>query len=1013
MLDKSYEPAIVEPRIAKAWADANAFAAGAGAKPGAEAFSIVIPPPNVTGSLHMGHALNNTLQDILVRFERMRGKNVLWQAGTDHAGIATQMVVERQLAAGGTNETRQTMGREKFINRVWDWKAESGGTIVNQLKRLGASCDWSRLKFTMGERAGGEAGKADDQMVRAVTEVFVQLYNEGLIYRGKRLVNWDPKFETAISDLEVENIEVDGHMWHFKYLLEKDPETGEPFKYEYVEKDADGNVTLRETRDYISIATTRPETMLGDGAVAVHTDDVRYKPIVGKLCEIPVGPKEQRRLIPIITDEYPDPDFGSGAVKITGAHDFNDYQVAKRNNIPMYRLMDTRGHMRADGAPYAEAADFARRIVVLRELPSANTVDTINLVPDEYRGLDRFEARKRVVADIDADGLMIKVEDKKVMQPFGDRSRVVIEPMLTDQWFCDAATLAKPAIAAVKEGRTKFVPESWDKTYFQWMENIQPWCISRQLWWGHRIPVWYGPGVETLPSGNPHAGQPFRMYINPERFCVVSDQEALAKTRAHYANFGLEVEILDAPPSAPEISQLHGDSQFKHKTAYIWRDPDVLDTWFSSALWPFSTLGWPDKTKELETYYQTDVLVTGFDIIFFWVARMMMMGLHFMKDADGNPVEPFHTVYVHALVRDKDGQKMSKSKGNVIDPLDLIDEYGADALRFTMAIMAAQGRDVKLDPTRIAGYRNFGSKIWNATRFAEMNGVERDPDFKPQQAGLTLNRWVLSELGRANAEITQQLEAFRFNDASAAAYRFVWNVVCDWYVELLKPVFFGEDEAAKAECRATMAYVLDRIYALLHPFMPFMTEELWALRAGPLARETLLIHAPWPDESFVDDDAAAQINRLIDIVTAIRSTRAEMNVPPANTADLVVVGADAQTQGWFTVHEGALGKLARVAKVVFANEPPKASAQIVAGGATVCLPLGQLIDLAAERARLEKALAKIEADAAKIESKLGNAAFVANARGDVVEAERTRLVDLSGQKAQTEAALARIIAAAG
>jgi valyl-tRNA synthetase len=988
MLDKSYEPAAVEPRIAKCWEDANAFAAGAGAQPGAEAYSIVIPPPNVTGSLHMGHALNNTLQDILIRFERMRGKNVLWQAGTDHAGIATQMVVERQLAASGTNETRRTLGRDKFIDKVWDWKAESGGTIVNQLKRLGASCDWSRLKFTMGEN-----GAPDDQMVRAVTEVFVQLYNEGLIYRGKRLVNWDPKFETAISDLEVENIEVDGHMWHFKYPLAG----GEA--YEYVEKDADGNVTLRETRDYISIATTRPETMLGDGAVAVHTDDARYAPIVGKLCEIPVGPKEHRRLIPIITDEYPDMNFGSGAVKITGAHDFNDYLVAKRNNIPMYRLMDTRGHMRADGAVYADEAVRALSVLATGGTPDENTVDSINLVPDAYRGLDRFEARARVVADIDADGLMIKVEDKKVMQPFGDRSRVVIEPMLTDQWFCDAATLAKPAIAAVKEGRTKFVPENWDKTYFQWMENIQPWCISRQLWWGHQIPVWYGPTLRDIKNDGPYN----------ERSIFVAESEGEAKSLAsEYYGPGVQIEV-DGDPWTSTVRNANDELI----TVGLFRDPDVLDTWFSSALWPFSTLGWPDKTPELETYYQTDVLVTGFDIIFFWVARMMMMGLHFMKGADGKPVEPFHTVYVHALVRDKDGQKMSKSKGNVIDPLDLIDEFGADALRFTMAIMAAQGRDVKLDTTRIAGYRNFGSKIWNATRFAEMNGAldasQRQADFTPENAKLTVNRWVLTELSAATAEITKQIEAYRFNDASAAAYRFVWNVVCDWYLELLKPVFFGDDEAEKAECRACLAHVLDSIYALLHPFMPFMTEELWAETSA--TREKLLVHTAWPTSTFADEAAAAEINWLIEIVTAIRSTRAEMNVPPANTADLVVVGADAQTQNWAKAHEGAFGKLARVAKVVFANEPPKASAQIVAGGATLCLPLGQLIDLGAEKARIEKALGKIEADAAKIESKLGNAAFVANAREDVVASERARLAELLEQKAQTQFALERILLA--
>ena len=639
MLEKNFDFATAEPRIAKSWDDADAFAAGAGAKPDAQPFTIVIPPPNVTGSLHMGHALNNTLQDIMVRFERMRGKNVLWQPGMDHAGIATQMVVERQLMEN-QQPGRRDLGREKFVEKIWEWKEESGGIIFNQLKRLGASCDWSRERFTM-----------DEGLSKAVLEVFVTLYKEGLIYRGKRLVNWDPKFETAISDLEVENTEVDGHMWHFKYPLAG----GET--YDYVEKDADDNIILRETRDFISIATTRPETMLGDGAVAVHPSDERYTPIIGKLCEIPVGPKQHRRLIPIITDDYPDPDFGSGAVKITGAHDFNDYMVAKRNDIPLYRLMDIHAAMRDDGAPYAVCATQAMDIVNSGQLPDENTVDAINLVPDEYRGLDRFDAREKIVADISADGLAVMVKDdegnevpfvenKKIMQPFGDRSHVVIEPMLTDQWFADAETLAKPAIASVKEGRTNFVPKTWENTYFHWMDNIQPWCISRQLWWGHRIPAWYGPD-ETV-------------------FVEKSAEAAQAAALAHYG-----------------------------KATELVRDEDVLDTWFSSALWPFSTLGWPDKTPELDTYYQTDVLVTGLDIIFFWVARMMMMGLHFMKDEEGTPIEPFHTIYMHALVRDKHGAKMSKSKGNVIDPLELMDEYGTDALRFTLAIMAAQGRDVR------------------------------------------------------------------------------------------------------------------------------------------------------------------------------------------------------------------------------------------------------------------------------------------------------------------------------
>ena len=951
MLDKTFDASSVEPRIAKIWEGADAFAAGAGAKEGADPYCIVIPPPNVTGSLHMGHALNNTLQDIMIRYQRMNGKNVLWQPGMDHAGIATQMVVERQLAESGENMTRREMGREKFVERVWRWKNESGGMIFNQLKRLGASCDWSRERFTM-----------DDGLSAAVLEVFVRLYKEGLIYRGKRLVNWDPKFETAISDLEVENKEVDGHMWHFKSPLAG----GET--YEYVEKDADGNVTLRETRDYISIATTRPETMLGDGAVAVHPSDERYAPIVGKLCEIPVGPKEHRRLIPIITDEYPDPEFGSGAVKITGAHDFNDYQVAKRNDIPLYRLMDETAAMRADGAPYAEEAGKAMEIIKSGALPSEADVDAINLVPEAYRGLDRLEARKKIVADINADGLAVMttdedgnaiplVEAKKIMQPFGDRSHVVIEPMLTDQWFADAKTLAAPAIASVREGRTQFVPKTWENTYFNWMENIEPWCVSRQLWWGHQIPAWYGPDGAV--------------------FVEKSEEEAAAAARAHYG-----------------------------EDVVLTRDEDVLDTWFSSALWPFSTLGWPEQTEALATWYPTSVLVTGFDIIFFWVARMMMMGLHFMKDETGTPVEPFETVYVHALVRDKFGAKMSKSKGNVIDPLELIDEYGADALRFTLAIMAAQGRDVKLDPARIAGYRNFGTKLWNATRFAEMNGVTHDAGFRPEDAKLQINRWILTELTRTAREVADGIDQYRFNDAAGAAYRFVWNTFCDWYLELLKPVFNGDDEEAKSEAQACAAHVLDGVYKLLHPFMPFMTEELWALTAE--SRDTLLCHAEWPRPDFEDEESAGEINWLIDLVTGIRSVRAEMNVPASAMVPLVMVGANSETCRRLLDHDAAIGRLARVEGILLESDVPKGSAQMVVGEATACLPLGGLIDVDAERARLGKAIGKVEADIQKLEKKLGNEKFLANAKPEIVSGEREKLEEAQRECDSLKTALTRI-----
>lgn len=967
MLDKTYDSAAVEPKIAAAWDEADAFRAGANAEPGAETFTIVIPPPNVTGSLHMGHALNNTLQDIMVRFERMRGKDVLWQPGMDHAGIATQMVVERQLAERQLPGRRE-LGREAFIDKVWEWKEESGGLIFNQLKRLGASCDWSRERFTM-----------DEGLSKAVLEVFVTLYKQGLIYRGKRLVNWDPKFETAISDIEVENREADGHMWHFKYPLAG----GET--YTYVEKDADGKVVLQEERNYIAIATTRPETMLGDGAVAVHPSDKRYAPIIGKLCEIPVGPKEHRRLIPIITDEYPDPTFGSGAVKITGAHDFNDYQVAKRNNIPLYRLMDTQARLRDDGEPYEVYAARALEIAKSGELPTEAEVDDINLVPDEYRGLDRYEARKRIVDAINAEGLAVTVKDaegndipyvenKKIMQPFGDRSNVVIEPMLTDQWFVDAQTLAEPAMAAVREGRTNFVPKNWERTYFEWMENIQPWCISRQLWWGHQIPAWYGPDGQV--------------------FVEKTEEEALHAAIQHY--------IAHEGPMKAYVEDLLENFR---PGEILTRDDDVLDTWFSSALWPFSTLGWPDQTKELGKYYPTSVLVTGFDIIFFWVARMMMMGLHFMKDEDGNPVAPFHTVYVHALVRDKNGQKMSKSKGNVIDPLELIDEYGADALRFTLAIMAAQGRDVKLDPARIAGYRNFGTKLWNATRFAEMNGVERDPHFIPETATLTINRWILTELARTVREVTETIESQRFNDAAGSLYRFVWNQFCDWYLELLKPIFMGEDAAAKAEAQACAAYVLEETYKLLHPFMPFMTEELWAHTA---VRDTLLCHANWPAPEFADEAAAAEINWLIDLVTGLRSARSEMNIPPSAIAPLIVVGANGVTASRLARHDAAIRRLARVETITMADTAPKGAAQVVVGEAIACMPLGNLIDVAAEKARIEKAIGKTEADMEKVSKKLGNERFVQNADPEVVSAERERFAELEVQLGSLRTAAERI-----
>jgi len=934
MLDKTYDASAVEPKIATRWAEANAFAAGAGAKPGAESFCIVIPPPNVTGSLHMGHALNNTLQDILVRFQRMRGLDVLWQPGMDHAGIATQMVVERQLAE--RNEpSRHDMGREAFIERVWNWKDESGGMIFNQLKRLGASCDWSRERFTM-----------DEGLSQAVLEVFVSLYKDGLIYKDKRLVNWDPKLLTAISDLEVEQIEIQGNLWHFRYPLADGVTYEHPVSY-----DETSETHTYETRDYIIVATTRPETMLGDTAIAVNPDDSRYKDLIGKHAVLPlVG-----RRIEIVGDDYADETAGSGAVKITPAHDFNDFEVGKRHHLKAINILTADAKI-----TLRDNEDFLDGLTVEGKL-----IETI----EELDGMDRFAARREIVAKMEEVGLLYRIEPHTHMVPHGDRGGVPIEPFLTDQWYVNAAEMAKPAIESVREGRTNFVPKNWEKTYFDWMENIQPWCISRQLWWGHQIPAWYGPD-----------GQVF----------VEKDEEtALEAAIQHYIAH-------EGPWKAWVEEKLENFNPGEILT----RDEDVLDTWFSSALWPFSTLGWPDKTPELARYYQTDVLVTGFDIIFFWVARMMMMGLHFMEE------EPFHTVYVHALVRDKDGAKMSKSKGNVIDPLELIDEYGADALRFTLAIMAAQGRDVKLDPSRIAGYRNFGTKLWNATRFADMNGAVLDPAFDPSAVKLTINRWILTELTRTAGEVKAAIDSYKFNEASTALYRFVWNQLCDWYLELLKPVFNGDDESSKAESRACAAHVLAESVKLLHPFMPFMTEELWEHLAGPDAG--LACHAAWPEPSYNDAASADEINWLIDLVSGLRSVRAEMNVPPSAKAPLVIVGANATTRERLLRHEPAIKQLARVTDIVLEDAAPAGSAQIVVGEATACLPLGDLIDLSAEKARLEKALAKVSAEIAKIEGKLANEKFVANAKPEIVEAEREKLTELQGQKDKLAQAIRRV-----
>ena len=885
MLDKTYRPAEVEARLYPIWEASGVFAADTGSK--ARPYSIMMPPPNVTGSLHMGHALNHTLQDILIRYQRMRGLDALWQPGTDHAGIATQMVVERQMAA--EKLTRHDLGRDKFMERVWAWKAESGGTITRQLRRLGASPDWAKERFTM-----------DEGLNRAVRRVFVELYKQGLIYRDKRLVNWDPKLHTAISDLEVEQREIKGNLWHFKYPLEEDADR------------------------FIVVATTRPETMLGDTAVAVHPDDERYQDLIGKFVVLPlVG-----RRIPIVGDSYADPETGSGAVKITPAHDFNDFEVGKRAGVAAINILDRDARIN-DNAPEA------------------------------YRGLDRYEARKRVVADLEALGLVEKIEPHTHKVPHGDRSGVAIEPWLTDQWYVDAHTLAQPAIAAVEEGRTAFVPKHWENTYFEWMRNIQPWCISRQIWWGHQIPAWYGPDGKV--------------------FVEETEAEAQAAALKHY---GAE--------------------------AAIKRDEDVLDTWFSSALWPFSTIGWPDQTAELARYYPSDTLVTGFDIIFFWVARMMMMGLHFMKDV------PFRTVYIHALVRDERGQKMSKSKGNIIDPLELVDEYGTDALRFTLTALAAQGRDIKLAKNRVEGYRNFATKLWNAARYCQMNQCLTSPDFAPTGLTQTVNRWIVAEVIQASDKASAALDAFKFNEAANALYQFTWGSFCDWYLEFTKPILTGSDEAAKAETRATTAWVLDQVLILLHPVMPYITEELWEqLSPGGIeARPGRLITSRWPnyDRSLIDAEAGSEMDWVVRLISSVRTVRSEMNVPAGSQVPLLIRDAGPVTVRRLATHRDVILRLARLSSVESHDgAAPHGSVQSVLDEATLILPLAGIIDLDQERARLRKEIDRLTGEIAKVDKKLGNADFMAKAPEEVVEENRDRRADAAAAVEKLKGALAMLL----
>jgi valyl-tRNA synthetase len=1026
-MEKNFDAAEAEARISALWLREKVGKAGANARPGAEAFSVMIPPPNVTGSLHIGHAFNNTLQDILVRWHRMRGDDVLWQVGTDHAGIATQMVTEREMTLH-QEPNRRAMGREKFTERVWQQKVSSRGTIIGQLQRLGATCDWDREAFTMSGAPGAPAGE-EGNFHDAVIKVFVDLYNKGLIYRGKRLVNWDPHFETAISDLEVENLEVAGHMWHFKYRLAG----GET--YEYIEKDADGQVTLRERRDYIAIATTRPETMLGDGAVAVHPSDERYKPIVGKMVHLPLCD----RLIPIITDEYPDPSFGSGAVKITGAHDFNDYAVAKRADIPCYRLMDSKAQMRADGAPYAEAVLRAREIAAGSPTNEAE-VDSLNLVPEKYRGLDRLEARALVVADINAQGLAVTtlvkeldpetgsehlrlepvVEAKKIMQPFGDRSKVVIEPMLTDQWFVDTAQIVGPALEAVRTGATKIIPPSGERTYYHWLENIEPWCISRQLWWGHQIPVWYGLSIDPADFSDDEGDEALdeveiftiltdNLDREPEVQCaadLASVTELFLDALAplpHPLNHARIVEVADRATAVDALAQSLADYNLSQDPTHliypIWRDPDVLDTWFSSGLWPIGTLGWPENTPELQKYFPTSVLVTGADILFFWVARMMMMQLAVVGQI------PFHTVYLHGLVRDAKGKKMSKSLGNVVDPLEVIDEFGADALRFGNAAMASLGGVLKLDTARIAGYRNFGTKLWNACRFAEMNGVwdghRTGPAPSPQA---TVNKWILGECAKTLQEVDAALATFRFDQAADALYKFVWGKVCDWYVEFAKPLFDGPEAA---ETRATMAFVLDQCMILLHPIMPFITEELWATTG---TREKLLVHSDWPTYGAekIDPAADAEMTWVTGLIDDIRSARTQMHVPVGLKLDMLALQMDAAAQAAWDRNEALIKRLARIETLTQATEALKGAITLAAPGASFAIPLAGIIDIAAEKARLQKTMDKLAKEIGGLKGRLNNPAFVASAPEEVVDEARANLDAREEEAAKLQAALQRL-----
>ncbi|CAL9917959.1 Valine--tRNA ligase [Candidatus Liberibacter solanacearum] len=942
MIDKTYNFASVEQKSAEKWDSIDAFRLGTNAKSDSESFCIVMPPPNVTGSLHMGHAFNSVIQDIMIRFERMRGKNVLWQPGMDHAGIATQIMVERQLSAE-SSLTRKDIGRKAFIEKVWDWKKKSGSSILSQLKKIGASCDWSRERFTM-----------DQGMSKSVIEAFVSLYKEGLIYKDKRISNWDPYLGTSVSDLEVVQNEVDGSLWYIRYPLMDGVSYHHPIEF-----DADAKPVEWEVRDYIVVATTRPETIFGDVAIVVHPEDCRYKEIVGKYATLPIV----GRRIPIIFDSYPNPNFGAGAVKVTPAHDFNDFEIAKRHGLGFINILTSQAKL-----------CLLKNDFFLKDLAVSD--ETKNIF-SEFEGLDCLTARSKIVALLEQKGLLDKITPYKHVVPCCERSGITIEPRITEQWYLNAAVLAKPAIRSVKNSLTSFVPQSWDKSYYEWLENIQPWCISRQIWWGHQVPAWYGPEGQL--------------------FVEHTESAALNSAIDYYLSQNNDMTlIVQKMIKKGNIADL------------LKRDEDVLDTWFSSALWPFASLGWPEKTIELKTYYPTNVVVTGFDILFFWVARMMMMGLHFMKDSENKGIEPFRIVYMHALVRDKYGQKMSKSKGNVVDPIDLINQYGADALRFYFSIMAVQGRDIKLDLARVVGYRNFITKFWNAVRFAEIKNAKHSVSFVPQNVKCVINKWIVVRLSTVINEVTTGIENHRFNDISAILYRFVWHELCDWYVEFIKSILNQDDSELISETLSCFSYVLYNVCKLLHPIIPFVTEELYAhISPDGIDKKEVLCHAQWPSLVFEESSAVEEVDWIIRLISEIRSVRIEMNVPLKAVVPLVFVNVDLSMRERLISHQYIINRLSS-GNIVFSDSSPERSIQIVLDGMIFFLKIGDFVDFSKEKYRLEKSLTKVLDELSIVKKRLANSNFIEKAHPDVLQLEKEKLSKIEKKKQSLDTSLARI-----